>query len=74
MYAERDTATEEFLADIEANVKMIAEHISYLPERDQSFATSLVAGYERYNQFTARQLPYVVKIWQTLNEMGASEL
>lgn len=68
------TASEEaFMEDMSANIKFVSDNLANLPQRDQTFASSLCDFYSTNNHLSSKQLYYMIKFWTYLNQQASEK-
>lgn len=68
------TASEEaFMEDMSANIKFVSDNLDHLPQRDQTFASSLCDFYSTNNHLSSKQLYYMIKFWTYLNSQASEK-
>lgn len=65
------SAVESFKENMEENVKLVDKYKDHLDDpQDVRFAINLISFYEQKGYLTEKQMFYITKFWQQINEMG----
>ena len=64
------TLEESFLENVSENVDFIYHRIDNLMEKDKEFIKGLIKYYGKTGSFSPKQLPYIARAWDFLNNQN----